>query len=1471
MEKNKRWHLGLILTVLAITFYNILPTVFYYIQPLSRSIGLQDQNSIENQIASRNLEFNKEIEDWIRSYSKEIKCNIVSLSQDDVNHDFLKVSFKTESEADTFKNLFYKAVVSIPQHSKQLAIVDVDLEDSKVVLVSKKLGIAKNLKDFFTFTPTFEKNQLSPAYKQIQQENLYSILEKIAFSQDAQLVKHVLANKESDKKFEYLHPLAEKISKISLTLANNPTALKRCLSHFTQGEFENKSQVIKQTTECLEQLRERVKFEKIKLVDEEKALQKESKELPIAKREQLTYLENKEEQLFKAISLTKKNSQLLSAGKKTAPETTIQSIVASLVQANPNETTKVSLQGINPVIESVSYNASLGQFILHPYADLKTTKASNDFSETDQIIMDEIARISFAINHSIDPSLGDFIINFHTVDSPKSILNIDLKKLAYSCLDDLKAVLKTYYKPESFSLGENGVDLTYVTGFSSPSLNPNSLYVVLKNGYKTISKEKNEEQTDANLNFYHDIGKLQSILQPLGFQLSRVESEGELIDSSSDLVFEARTFFSSLLEATQENFTVLPNKEFASLQFSDLKQRIFTLNKIETAAHNALIKWKNDYFSAINHPYREQQPIVPKPTKSTLISNFILNAKKYFRGDERKVLKWGLDLSGGKNVEIALFDHEGNKVTEEKDLKIAINELYSRVNKLGVSEVSIRAEGDHVTLDFPGSQELSARDLIQSSSMTFNVVNEKFTQSNPFLSEHVSRFLQDVWNQSLILENQDPETLQTIAKDLLYGDGKTHANAKPRTDSAKILLENGLCLEKPAQTEGLNFSYSKIVPYRVDSTLKHSKFSNPLMIVFGESALEGAHLTNIHSGFDSQEGNFLSFEVKKQASSRNGVITNPQSTLAAWTEKFSKDAIKGSPFEAFTRGSGYRMAVVLNGQVISSPTLNAAIKESGRISGQFSQAEVQKLEADLKAGSLTFTPKILSEKNVSPELGDQERFYGIVATLVALAAVVFTMTVYYRFAGFIASVAVIFNLLIMWAILQNIEATLTLAGLAGVVLTVGMAVDANVLVFERIKEELKIHQKLKIAIESGYEKAFTAIIDSNLTTILAALVLLNFDSGPVKGFAVTLIIGVASSMFTALFMTRYFFRSWIAKNPNKTLNMNSWIKAQNIQFIKYAKPAFLASGLIVLLGLYFGIQQKQTLFGMDFTGGYATTMTFKAKAGEDYKSAIEKTLVDAGFSKKDFSIRELSSNHTLRIFLSKSTENKLEFLGSSNQSTNIDPKITALYALVQANNLPLSEKASLEMEKSWTQVSGQMSETMRNQALIGIAIALIGILLYITIRFEMKFALASTLGLGFVIVTTLSLVSILNHLGVPLQIDLNMVAAVLTIVGYSLNDTIIVFDRIREDLKLNPHLSIRQIANQSLNTTLSRTLLTSGTTMIVLVALVLLGGSSIFSFSFVMALGVFIGTLSTFYCATPLLLYFEKTDKKEKKILSTLA
>ena len=230
------------------------------------------------------------------------------------------------------------------------------------------------------------------------------------------------------------------------------------------------------------------------------------------------------------------------------------------------------------------------------------------------------------------------------------------------------------------------------------------------------------------------------------------------------------------------------------------------------------------------------------------------------------------------------------------------------------------------------------------------------------------------------------------------------------------------------------------------------------------------------------------------------------------------------------KGHGWRMAVILNGLVVSAPHLDSALKDSGMITGHFTTREIQRLVADLQAGSLSFTPEILSEQSISPELGWKGRVQGITATFLSLLAVIVVMVSYYRFGGIIASIAVLFNLFIIWATLQNIGATITLPGLAGIILTVGMAVDANVLVFERIREEFERRQKLISAVQAGYKKAFSAILDSNVTTIIAAVILLNFDSGPIKALAITLIIGIASSMFTALFMTRYFFTRW-AQNP----------------------------------------------------------------------------------------------------------------------------------------------------------------------------------------------------------------------------------------------------------------------------------------------------------------------------------------------------
>ncbi|MCF7806138.1 MAG: protein translocase subunit SecF, partial [Simkaniaceae bacterium] len=657
--------------------------------------------------------------------------------------------------------------------------------------------------------------------------------------------------------------------------------------------------------------------------------------------------------------------------------------------------------------------------------------------------------------------------------------------------------------------------------------------------------------------------------------------------------------------------------------------------------------------------------------------------------------------------------------------------------------------------------------------------------------------------------------------------------------------------------------------YRGDSILDWNQQNNPLLIVFNNYALEGADLDHIHAGFDPAEGNFLSFEVNSSRNSTGNEHINPRNELYNWTSIFSKEKVIGTSYEKFSSGEGWRMAVILNGQVISSPQLAQPLKTNGRITGSFTQREIAKLEADLKAGSLTFTPYILSEKNVSPELGIKERRSGIIATVIALSLVIAVMVVYYRFAGVIASVAVLLNLLIMWATLQNLQATITLATIAGIILTMGMAVDANVLIFERIREEFTQSGRIALAIQTGYKKAFSAILDSNITTIIAALILLNFDSGPIKGFALSLIIGIVSSMFTALFFTRCFFRIWVQKPEHKTLNMLNWIRGSHFNFLKFGKPAFVVVALIALIGAFSLTKEKSTILGMDFTGGYALTLEVKPSEQTNYRQIVEKAFEKHGLTSHDFSVRELTPSNQLRIFLAKNLERQGQpFAGLSYDidpsqtefAYQTNPKIVWIVNALQESGIALTEASIDQLDTNWTSISGQMSDSMRNNAIIGLGIALICILLYITFRFEFKFAMSATIALAIDVVVTLALIAILHLIGVPVQIDLNTIAALMTIIGYSLNDTIIVFDRIREDMKTKRKESLFEIINHSLNVTLSRTIMTSLTTFVVLIALIVFGGQTIFGFSLVMAIGVVIGTLSTLFIASLLLHSFQKKE-----------
>jgi len=477
----------------------------------------------------------------------------------------------------------------------------------------------------------------------------------------------------------------------------------------------------------------------------------------------------------------------------------------------------------------------------------------------------------------------------------------------------------------------------------------------------------------------------------------------------------------------------------------------------------------------------------------------------------------------------------------------------------------------------------------------------------------------------------------------------------------------------------------------------------------------------------------------------------------------------------------------------------------------------------------------------------------------------------------IASVAILFNLLIIWATLQNISATVTLAGIAGIILTVGMAVDANVLVFERIREEFSSSGRIAQAVHAGYRKAFSAILDSNVTTLIAALILLQFDSGPIKGFAVTLIIGIVSSMFTALFMTRYFFAGWVKNPKHKALKMANMIKKTHFNFLKYGKVSLYGVIAVALVGGYLLIAQRNTMFGMDFTGGYSVSLEVEPQADASYRSSVEKALIAAGASAQDVHVRELSPASNLKILLGRSLDQSgkpFYTMPLETDAKNItyayqnNPRLVWMVSALEQGGVHLTPQSLKNLDTSWSSISGQMSDSMRNSAIIGLSLALICILAYITLRFEFKYAISATLGLAIDVIVTGALMSILHFLGMPLQIDLNTIAAIMTIIGYSLNDTIIIFDRVREDLKHMRKHSFKDVINHALNVTLSRTVMTSGTTLVVLLALLSLGGSAIFGLSVVMIIGVVFGTFSSFFVAAPLLLFFHKKEESKAEKLS---
>jgi SecD/SecF fusion protein len=544
-----------------------------------------------------------------------------------------------------------------------------------------------------------------------------------------------------------------------------------------------------------------------------------------------------------------------------------------------------------------------------------------------------------------------------------------------------------------------------------------------------------------------------------------------------------------------------------------------------------------------------------------------------------------------------------------------------------------------------------------------------------------------------------------------------------------------------------------------------------------------------------------------------------------------------------------RLAIILDGIVRSAPVIQERIGGGkAQITGSYTPAEGHDLAIVLRAGALPATVKIVQNITVGPTLGADSIKKGLTAGLIATILVIGFMIFYYRFSGVVANYAMILNVILLLGALSLLGATLTLPGIAGIILSIGMAVDSNVLIYERMREEFHAGKPLKAGIDGGYDKAFLSIIDSHVTTLITACALFLFGTGPIKGFAVTLSLGVVLNLFTALFGTRVVYeyaliRRWLTK-----LSFFEFFKQPNFDFISWRRYAFVISGVLAILGLLAFVQlsRGQGNLGVEFSGGAMVEMTAaKPFTVNEVRNILDKE----GWGHAE--IQQIEGGKELMVKLKKSEDS----VGRMSAH------------LVEILNKALPENDFKVIGKS--EIGASISQDLRNKAIVAIIISLLGIIVYIAWRFEFIFGIAATVATFHDVLAVLGAFWLFN-----VEITLLVVTALLTLAGYSLTDTVVIFDRIRENLA-RKRGKLGEIINLSVNEVLSRSIITSGTVFLVVVALYFFGGVVLRDFALAMILGVLVGSYSSIFVASPIIYAWRKETKrvvvKREKVIELAA
>ena len=533
-----------------------------------------------------------------------------------------------------------------------------------------------------------------------------------------------------------------------------------------------------------------------------------------------------------------------------------------------------------------------------------------------------------------------------------------------------------------------------------------------------------------------------------------------------------------------------------------------------------------------------------------------------------------------------------------------------------------------------------------------------------------------------------------------------------------------------------------------------------------------------------------------------------------------------------TANTGRQLAIVLDNEVQSAPNINEPIL-NGRATisgGSITPVEADDLSSVLQ-NPLETPVKILEERGVDPSLGHDSIVSGEHAVLFAVALVMFFMILYYRWAGVIASVGMVLNLFMLFGMLAQFGFTLTLPGIAGIVLTIGMAVDANVLIYERIRDEIALGKPLRAAVEGGFERAFSAIFDAHVTTVIPAIILLVLGSGPLQGFAVTLTLGIVANLFAALVVTKNAFEWLLATNRLDTLNMLQAVKNPRVDFIRIGKIASVFSVILLLVGVSTFVGNRAQLLGVDFAGGDSVTL--------GYTKAVPVGEVRAGIEKAGIHPEMLQY---------ATSANQLLVQTRYNEGEKVAPALQAAF--------PDAKFAQGALDR----VGPVVGKELGQRALLTLAMGLIGIMIYVAFRYEWSFSLAATIGQVHDVLLAIGVMALLHR-----EFNMTLIGAFLTILGYSINDKIVISDRIRELWKAGELKSFRDIINRGLNLTLARTLMTGGTVILAVLALLVFGGRVISDFALAMLIGILAGVFSSHFLTPWLLNWFHGIAEKYGK------